>query len=424
MNQTVASVHSVPAPRDADHLVKRNARVREELRRQARQARMRGSAAKPASSAFWSAEARAISEFRLPLMASFIAIVGLPTLLAAIYFGLFASSQYVSEARFAVRSAEHAGVNLSGVSALKGMAEVQDSLIIADYLKSLAVVEALEEKIRLRELFSRSGIDWFSRFNPDRPIERLERTWRSQIDTAIESPSGIITVKVWAFSPEDSLKIAQAIVSLSEDMVNKLNARTREDAIAQSQAELARSEDRLRKARAAVRDLRNEVGVIDPVRANEGIGKLIGELESDLALIDQEIGTARRTLGPGAPQFAVLEARRQAIRDNIAALKARLTAPAGADKDTLSAVMTRYDTLDLERQIAEKQYTADAAALEEARVVSERQGMYLATFVKPVPAQEADWPHRFWLPAAAALIFSLVWLVIVSVFELLRHLKA
>jgi capsular polysaccharide transport system permease protein len=159
-------------------------------------------------------------------------------------------------------------------------------------------------------------------------------------------------------------------------------------------------------------------------RTNEGIAKLLGDLESDLVLIDQELGTARRTLSPDAPQFGLLEARRHAIRENITALKARLTTVAGPDKDTLSAIMTRYDTLDLERQIAERQYTAAATALEQARVAAERQGMYLATFVKPVRAQESDWPHRFWMPLAAALAFCLIWLVIVSAFELMRHLKA
>lgn len=427
MNQAVASpVRRLPA-QDAppDVLLKRNARIRDELRRQARQARMRQSVVRPTSASFWSAEIRAVAEFKLPLMASFIAIVAVPAVLAAIYFVFIASSQYVSEARFAVRAAEHSGIeSISGAAALQGLAEVQDSLIIANYVKSLAVVQALEERVGLRALFSRPGIDWLSRFNPDRPIERLERSWRSQLDTAIEAPSGIITVKVWAFSPEDSLRIAQAIVSLSEEMVNRLGERTRQDAIAQSQSELTRSEDRLRRARAAVRDLRNEVGVIDPQRTNEGIAKIIGDLQSDLVLIDQELATARRTFSPDAPQFALLEARRQATRESIAGLQGRLTDAAGTSKDTLSAVMTRYDALDLERQIAERQYTAAAGAFEQARVAAERQGMYLATFVKPVLAQEADYPHRFWLPVAAALILCLAWLVIVSAFEIMRHLKA
>ncbi|MEP9353629.1 hypothetical protein ABLE93_08525 [Xanthobacter sp. KR7-65] len=427
MNQEVASsARRLPAHDGSrDGLIRRNARLREELRRQARAARMRQSVVRPSAAAFWGAEVRAIAEFRLPLMASFIAVAVVPSLLVAIYFVFFASSQYLSEARFAVRASEHAGLEgLAGAAGLQGLAEVQDSLIIANYVKSLAVVSALDERIHLRELFSRPDIDFFSRFNPNKPIERLEKSWRQQIETAIEAPSGIITVRVWAFSPQDSLKIAQAIVGLSEDMVNRLGERTRTDAIAQSEKEVARAEERLRKARSAVRDLRNEVGVIDPSRTNEGIGKLIGELESDQVLIDQELSTARRMLSPDAPQFALLEARRQAIRENIAILKARLTTGPGSDKDTLSAVMTRYDTLDLERQIAERQYTAAAAALEQARIAAERQGMYLATFVKPVLAQEADWPHRFWMPMAAALVFALAWLLLVSAFELMRHLKA
>lgn len=425
MNQSLASMQQLPVETATpDTLVRRNARVREELHRQAREARQRKPVARSPGSAFWIGEVRAVAEFRLPLLASFIVLVAIPSVLAIIYFVFIASSQYVSEARFAVRVSEHAGLeSLSSLPTMQGVAAVQGSLIIANYVKSIAAVEALEGRVKLRELYSKPSIDWFSRFNPERPIERLERSWRGQTETSIEASSGIITVKVWAFSPEDSLRIGQAIVSLSEDMVNKLGERTRNDAIAQSQAELDRAEERLRKARAAVRDLRNEVGVIDPVLTNEGVAKLIAELESDLVLIDQELGTAKRTLSPEAPQFVLLEARRQAIKDNIATLKARLTTPAGTDKDTLSAVMTRYDTLDLERQIAERQYTAAAAALEQARVAAERRGLYLATFVKPVLAQEVSYPNRFWMSVAAVALFGFIWLIIVSAFEFMRHLR-
>ncbi|MFG1183307.1 MULTISPECIES: hypothetical protein [Xanthobacter] len=408
-----------------ESLVKRNARVREELRQRAREARRRQPVVRRADAGFWGIEALAAIPQRLPLWPSFIVLVLVPTLLASIYFVFIASRQYVSEARFAVRTSEHSGLEgIGGLSALQGLAEVQDSLIISNFVKSLAMVEALDEKVGLRQLLSKPDIDWFSRFNPSRPVERLERAWRAQMDTSIEGTSGIITVRVWAFSPEDTLRITRAIVSLSEDMVNKLGERTRKDAIAQNQAELERAQERLRKARAAMRDLRNEVGVIDPVRTNEGVDKLISELESDLTLVDQQIGTARRTLSPDAPQFTLLDARRQAIKDNITTLKARLTTRTGAAGDTLSAVMTRYDTLELERQIAERQYTTAAEALEQARVNAERRGMYLAAFVNPVLAQEADYPNRFWMPVAAAALFCVIWLVILAGFELARQLRS
>lgn len=428
MSQSVAPPQNTSVARlPGDMLVKRNARIREELRHQAREARQRLPMTREATTRFWSVEALTAAQFRLPLWPSFVALVIIPTLIVSAYFVFFASRQYVAEARFAVRTAESAGLEgMSSFSPLQGLAEIQDSLIIANYVKSMAVVEGLEQKVNLRSLLSNPDIDWFSRFNSSGPIERLERAWRNQMETGIEGTSGIISVKVWAFSPQDALKIAQAVVSLSEDMVNKLAERTRNDAVAQAQSEVDRAAERLAKARAAMRDLRNQSGVIDPVRTNEGVVKLVTELESDLVIVDQEIGTAKRTLAPDAPQFMLLDARRQAIKENIATLKARLTSPIGTQegsKDALSAVMTRYDALELERQIAERQYVASASALEQARITAERKGMYLATFVKPVLPQEADYPHRLWMPLAAAAIFALAWLALIALFELVRHLR-
>ncbi|WP_187148659.1 hypothetical protein [Methylocella silvestris] len=335
----------------------------------------------------------------------FVILFVIPAVASVAYFSLIASSEYTSEARFAVRGGER--VATDAISALTGLAsftQIQDSLIVSNYVKSQAIVEALEREIDLRAIYSRHSIDWLSRFNAGEPIEAFVKYWVGQLKASIESPSGIVTVKVSAFSPEDTLKVANATVDLSERLVNGLSTRALKDAVAQAGMELARAESRLSAARVALRDLRNTQATLDPRRTAEGIGKLVAELRLEKIRLEQDIGAAARSnVGPAAPQVQILRTRVDVIGEQIASLEDQVTSQGDAPSQALSGKITRFDELELERQIAEKQYTLAAAALERARVNAEGKKVYLATFVHPVLAYEASGPYR--------LVYSLLGVV-------------
>ncbi len=342
---------------------------------------------------------------------AFLVLFVAPAVSSVIYFSLIASSEYTSEARFAVRGGER--VSTDAVSALTGLAsftQVQDSLIVANYVKSQAIVEALEQEIDLRAIYSNHAIDRLSRFNAANPIEDFVKYWLSHIKPSIESPSGIVTVKISAFTPEQALRVANATVDLSERLVNGLSTRALNDAVALAESELARAEARLSAARVALRDLRNSQATLDPRRTAEGIGKLVAELRLEKIHLEQDITASERgNVSAEAPQIQIMRSRVDVIGDQIAALEGQITTQDGSQAEPLSGKITRFDQLELERQIAEKQYTLAASGLERARVNAESKKVYLATFVQPVLAADPSYPYRFLFSilgvAASALLY-------------------
>lgn len=381
--------------------LERAAIAAEELRRSARSLRL--AKGKRVSRTSWAISARiGYQTFRQVRrsrtgLTGFLVFFVAPAALAVAYFSLIASSQYTAEARFAVRGGERAPID--AVAALTGLAsftQAQDSLIVVNYVKSQALVEELDRQIGLRGVFSRDGIDWISRFDSDDPIEDLVKYWRSHIKTSIEAPSGIVTVQISAFSPQEALRIADATVELSERLVNELSMRARKDAVTEAEAELARAEQRLSHARSAQRDLRNEQATLDPRRTAEGIGKLISELRLEKIHLEQEVAAAERgNVGERAPQIQIMRTRVDVIGEQIAGLEQGVTSQNAGQGDTIAGKITRFDELELERQIAEKQYTLAAAALERARINAEGKKVYLATFVHPVLPVDSTYPKRF-----------------------------
>jgi capsular polysaccharide transport system permease protein len=337
----------------------------------------------------------------------------LPAVLVVGYVSFGMSSQYISEARFAVRGGERVTADpIAAITGLSSFTQAQDSLIVVNYVKSRAIVEELNRTIDLRKMFSHRDIDWVSRFKGKAPIEDLVNYWRWKIKTAIESPSGIITIQVGAFSPDDALKIANAVVSSSEQLINSMSNRARRDAMEEAESELTRAEKRLGEVRAQLHDLRNAQSTLDPHRTAEGINKLIGELRLERARLEEEANSATRSqINESAPQMQLLRTRIQVVGDQITGLERQLTSVTETSVTSVSGKITRFDELELERQIAEKQYTLAVAAFERARMNAEHQKVYLTTFVSPLLPQDVAWPKRFWLSLAAFLIVAaLYWI--------------
>lgn len=367
------------------------------------------------------------SSFGAWVLLAFFAVVVVPVAVAGLYLAIFASDQYVSEARFAVRGGDKGA--LDPLASLTGGAgHTQDTLIIADYIRGRGMVEELQKTLGLREMFSPSKADFLFSFNPDKPIEKLVRYWRWQADVGVEQMSGIITVVVRAFTPEDSLAIAQGVIAASEKLVNDLSERSRRDALKQAQSELTLAEKALQDKIKAMRELRNREGLLDAGKASDALTKLVGSLRLELARLESEYATTRNTVAESTPQMRVMQARIRSTREQIRLIEARMTsspqAGSGAGDPALAESMSHFDRLKLEQAFAQKHYVDTAAAFERARIDVDTQQLYLATFLQPVLAQDALYPKKGWIMAALTAICLALWGAGVGIAVLVRNYAA
>ena len=99
----------------------------------------------------------------------FLWVVVLPTLLAAVYYGLIASDIYVSEARFSVRTSEQGGISggvlISIFTGTAGESSSEDAAIVAEYILSQDMLTELDKRLDLRKHFSSHNVDFLSRLD-------------------------------------------------------------------------------------------------------------------------------------------------------------------------------------------------------------------------------------------------------------------
>jgi capsular polysaccharide transport system permease protein len=351
---------------------------------------------------------------------SFVLFVAIPIIATTIYTAFIASEQYSTEARLSLRSGESSIMDsFAGFAGLSSSQQFQDALLIGEHVRSRAMVEELEKRIDLRTLLSRPEVDFISRFDRKKPIEDLVKYWKKQVSITMENISGIITLQVNAFRPEDSLLITQTIIEISETLVNGLSRRVQDDILRNSRTELARAEKALMDAAQAMQDDRNALGLLDGKVTAAGLETMITSLSLQLSLLEEQAAVQAKYMLPDAPSAREVATRMANLKSQITQLRGQI-----AGENTASEpIATRISQLERRRtdqQIAQKQYAQAVAAYETARVEASTKRAYLVPFIAPTLAEKALYPRRLWEWSIISVPALLIWSIFAGLAYLIR----
>ena len=336
------------------------------------------------------------------LLISFVLMVALPAIAATVYFAFIASNEYVSETRLTVRAAsEEKQASGPGDSASLfskiglggGKSTVQDSYLVLNYLKSRAVVQDIGGNEFMESKYSRPEIDWVARLGHGRPTEDLWKYWNSMVVPIIDAQSGIVTVKVYAFTAQDAFDISTRLVALSERLINRISERSRTAAVDEGQIEVDRAQRELIDARSRLQVFRNQSATIDPVAQASSIGDAIGKLLVDRGEIENSMLTFSGTLAATSPAVRIQKSRLDAIDKQISDLKKQLTSSNAGDK-TLSTELSNFEQLKLKQEFAEKKYSTAQQSLDHANLELERKQLFVSLVVEPGLPQYPLFPER------------------------------
>lgn len=338
-----------------------------------------------------------------------LALVVVPTLLSAAYYGFIASDVYVSESRFVVRSPERP-VNPGIGALLKGSAfapSLDDTYTVHDFMRSRDALDRVDASLSLAKAFGARSIDPLSRFDVfglDGSREALYRYYQNRLTIELDSASGISSLKINAFSPRDAYLINGALLEMGEQLINRLNQRAREDMINAATKEVEQAERRVKSAGAALAAYRNRKGVFDPERQSSIQLQLVSKLQDEL-IATRAQRAQLRSLTPDNPQLPGLNRRVKALQDE---LDGQMAIVAGGNR-SLSQASADFERLALERGFAEKQLGVAVAALEQARNDAQRKQLYLERIVQPHKPDSPLLPRRARNIAATFLLGLVCW---------------
>ena len=333
----------------------------------------------------------------------FAIVVLLPTTIVGGYLFAMASDQYESEAHFLVRSQGGGSSSSSGgggigaalglgggggASALSGAAE---AMSVADYLQSHDVVAALRKSIGLVQIYRRPEIDVLSRLpDADPNPENLLKYYKKQVDIFFDPDTGITNLTVRAFRPEDSYRVARALLAMGEQRINEMNIRGYADAVSLSRRQLDEVERAVTQVQAQMTQFRQSERDVDPEgTATAQIG-LASRLRQELSAAEAQLQTTVGMIGVNNPQTAALRQQVSSLRAQLAMQDGRLAGGATA----IAAGLGNFERLQMQQELLAKRYDAASTTYENARQQAVRQQLYVVRVVDANMPVKSTYPRR------------------------------
>lgn len=353
----------------------------------------------------------------------FLLVVVVPTLLAAVYYGFFASDIYVSESRFVIKSPDDKKAQMSSLANLiqtTGLSGGQEQTNeVLEYVRSRDALKALEKEPGIQAAFSAPHGDILSRFPgpfAGRSFEAFYKFYGKMVDANLDKETGTAVVMVKAFSPDASHAINEKLLRLSEALVNRLNARAQNRGIEEAERQVALATERARQARVAMSLYRNSHEVIDPAKQAVGVLEISNTMTAQRAALQAQLAQMQQ-VAPINPSIPALRQRIAAISAQIAAQEGRVVGTSGG----MASKVGGYENLLVEQDFATKSLEVANASLVQARAEAARQQFYLERVVDPNLPDYAMLPRRFLnvlvVAAVTTCLYFIGWMLIVGILE-------
>ena len=353
---------------------------------------------------------------------SWCLIVLLPTLLTAAYYYFIAADQYESEAHFVVRTSDSQSAAPSGLgqalTLVGGASSERDALLVADFLTSHDAVDALQSRIGLSERFRRPESDIVSRLWSSHPTpEQLQKYFEGKTDVDVSTETGITTLKVRSFRPEDSYQIIQEMIRLGEERANMLNRRNYANAVAMSRRQVSEAETNLEQVQGRITQFRRDERDFNPQVTGTSRTTMVSELQGQLAVTRAQEASMASVLSPNSPQLVATRQRVAALARQVGSETAKLSQGPGNVATGIGA----YEGIKTRQELAGKQFEIASAALQRAQDDARRQQLFV------VPVVDANMPVRALYPKrtkivvttflALLLAYGIGWLIAAGVRE-------
>lgn len=344
------------------------------------------------------------------------ASAALAVLLAAGYWGLYASDRYVSEAHAIIQSTGTGGgqpTDLGGLLGAVGGGDHADQLLLRDHLLSVDMLRKLDGELHLRAHYSDPSRDPLSRLWPaDAGIEAFHDHYLGRVSVEYDDYAGVLVIKAQGYDPRTAQAITAALVRDGEQFMNALAhslAQEQVDFLSQQITDINRAHTAARQALLAYQ---NRHGLVSPQGTTENLAGIVNGMESQLSTLQATRSAMLGYLMPDTANIVELNLQIAALEKQIAGEKAKLAAPHG---QTLNSTVEAYQRLEMDAAFTQDLYRTALTALEKGRFEASRTLKKMSILQAPTLPEYPLEPRR----AYNILVFTLMTLLGAGIIHLL-----
>ncbi|MBA3810169.1 MAG: hypothetical protein H0X27_00690 [Caulobacteraceae bacterium] len=323
-----------------------------------------------------------------------------PVLLATVYYAVITPPQYETDTTFTIRGATPPSSNLlAGLVIGAPTGSTTDPRLVVNYLISSAPIANLKAKFGLNQAYDRFSLDPFAYLSPKSSLEWTTWFWNNHMKTAYDSTSNDVTVQVFAYTPQESLRLAQGVLQAARDVEEVLNKQVQQGSLNLALAQVAATKKDYDEATKRITGLQGNVNTLTiSTEASEAVS-LVASIDSQLATLKVSQAAVQAAFQPTAPQA-------KAVQQQIANLEAQRTQQIAKAKAAPGESQASHDVqlqaALLDYQFAQKNYFAAEGALVAAQPQNQNAS-FVVPFIPPQLPQASDYWKRFLNVVAVAL---------------------
>ncbi|AUA57985.1 ABC transporter permease [Achromobacter spanius] len=348
-------------------------------------------------------------------------LVGMPMILALVYYSAFALDRYLSTAQVAVRQVGNAetpqvpglAVMLSGLNPTSR----EETLYLREFLTSQDMLDVLQQKVDWSSHYSGRWQDPIFWLSGSAQREDLLEYYRRVVSAQFNEQTGLLTVSVQAFDAVFAKEVLKIMLAESERFVNELSHRMAREQMAFAQSELAKARTEYEDRREDMLRFQNDNNLLDAEATAKARAGIIADLEANLTKERTLLKGLIGTLNADTPQIRQQRNRISAVEQQLASEIQRLVSQKGGDK--LNVVASRYRNLAIDAAISEEAYKFAVSSVESTRMEASKKLRSLVTVVSPNLPDRAVYPERIYnlitLLVALGLLYGIARFVIATV---------
>ncbi|MGF1774972.1 lipopolysaccharide biosynthesis protein [Vibrio wakamikoensis] len=355
----------------------------------------------------------------------FVALVVIPTLLFSLYQTLWASERFESQAQVTVQQPDGMATMDASMALLSGLgvssSQGTDSELVKAYIYSNDMIEYLNRQLNMRQHFSDSGIDYFSRLHDSDSRETAIEYYKKRVKVEVNTTSGVITIYGQAFSSEYAQQLTQTIVGRAEWYINSIGHQLAQEQLTFIQGEHEIVAQKLRDAQTALLGFQQKYNLIDPTAEGAAIQQIAYGLEGQIATKNAELTGLTQIMSAQAPQVKMLQNEIAALEQQLVSERTKLATSEG-ESFSVSQILATFTDLRVKMELALQAYTSSQVSLEKSRIEAYRQLKYLVTVEAATQPEDNQYPEVLYnitlFAILASMVFAIGRIIVLTIYEL------
>ncbi|WP_267523143.1 capsule biosynthesis protein [Campylobacter sp. MG1] len=328
------------------------------------------------------------------------------SLISLIYFAFIASSRYESTAIIGVKSTSTT-TDTSSLIPIIGLtsSSKEDLMYLKEYINSYDMLAILQKDINIKAMYE-GKIDYELFLKNLDVKEDFLKYYQSRIKVVYDDITGLLSIKINAFSPEDSKKIADTILKESENFINEISHKIAREQMSFAKEELEKASLELSKAQDEITVFQNNNALIDPTNQTKTQLEIASKIENKIIEKEVELSSLSSYLNSNTPQIQAIKSEINSLKYQLDNEKSKLTSK--EHKNKLNTLIFEFSNLTFKLKFAEDAYKIALNSYQNSKLEASKKLKQLIIISKPNISDIPTYPNTIYNTLSILFILSLI----------------